>query len=59
MALGGDGGRRVAPEEKCLVGILATGYTLCTLIVRSTTLRWVIARLGRDRLSPLAVVLSS
>ena len=32
------------------VGILATGFTLFTLLVQGTTLRWVIARLGLDRL---------
>jgi CPA1 family monovalent cation:H+ antiporter len=45
------GGQRV-------VGILATGFTLFTLIVQGTTLRWVIARLGLDRLSPLDEALS-
>ena len=33
-----------------VVGILATGFTLFTLIVQGTTLRWVIAQLGLDRL---------
>jgi CPA1 family monovalent cation:H+ antiporter len=49
---------RVPLETKRLVGILATGFTLFTLIVQGTTLRWVIARLGLDRLPPLDEALS-
>ena len=45
-------------ETKRLVGILATGFTLFTLIVQGTTLRWVITKLGLDRLSPLDTALS-
>jgi len=41
-----------------VVGILATGFTLFTLIVQGTTLRWVIGRLGLDRLSPIDEALS-
>ncbi len=44
---------RVPIEVKRVVGILATGFTLFTLIVQGTTLRHVIAKLGLDRLSPL------
>ena len=44
---------RVPVEVKRLVGILATGFTLFTLIVQGTTLRAVISRLGLDRLSPI------
>lgn len=48
------------PEEiKREVGILATGFTLFTLLVQGTTLRWMIARLGLDRLSPLDQALSN
>ncbi|MBU3030715.1 cation:proton antiporter [Paracoccus marinaquae] len=50
---------RVPVETKRLVGILATGFTLFTLMVQGTTLRWVISRLGLDRLSPLDVALSN
>lgn len=50
---------RVPPEVKRLVGILATGFTLFTLLVQGTTLRWVIGRLGLDRLSPLDQALSN
>lgn len=46
-----DGIQRVA-------GILATGFTLFTLLVQGTTLRWVIARLGLDQLSPIDQALS-
>lgn len=45
-------------ETKRLVGILATGFTLFTLIVQGTTLRTVITKLGLDRLSPLDTALS-
>lgn len=41
-----------------LVGILATGFTLFTLLVQGTTLRWVIGWLGLDRLSPIDEALS-
>jgi CPA1 family monovalent cation:H+ antiporter len=49
---------RIPLEAKRLVGILATGYTLFTLIVQGTTLRMVIGWLGLDRLSPLDEALS-
>ena len=49
---------RVPPETRRLVGILATGFTLFTLVVQGSTLRWVIGRLGLDRLSPLDAALS-
>ncbi len=45
-------------EIKRLVGILATGFTLFTLIVQGTTLRWVISKLGLDKLSPFDNALS-
>ena len=49
---------RVPIEVKRLVGILATGFTLFTLIVQGTTLRSVIGKLGLDRLSPIDEALS-
>ncbi|RVV96843.1 cyclic nucleotide-binding domain-containing protein [Mesobaculum littorinae] len=49
---------RVPIEIKRQVGILATGFTLFTLIVQGTTLRSVIERLGLARLSPLDQALS-
>jgi CPA1 family monovalent cation:H+ antiporter len=49
---------RVPVEVKRVVGILATGFTLFTLIVQGTTLRPVIRWLGLDRLSPLDEALS-
>ncbi|MFV0243741.1 MAG: cation:proton antiporter [Qingshengfaniella sp.] len=49
----------VPVEIKRVVGILATGFTLFTLMVQGTTLRWVIGRLGLDRLSPLDQALSN
>ncbi len=49
---------RVPDEVKRVVGILATGFTLFTLIVQGTTLRTVIGWLGLDRLSPIDQALS-
>ncbi|MCA8883106.1 MAG: cation:proton antiporter [Rhodobacteraceae bacterium] len=49
---------RVPVEVKRLVGILATGFALFTLLVQGTTLRWLIGRLGLDRLSPIDDALS-
>ncbi len=49
---------RVPIEVKRVVGILATGFTLFTLLVQGTTLRAVIGWLGLDRLSPLDDALS-
>lgn len=49
---------RVPDEVKRLVGILATGFTLFTLLVQGTTLRSVIRWLGLDRLSPIDEALS-
>lgn len=49
---------RVPVEVKRVVGILATGFTLYTLLVQGTTLRWVIGRLGLDKLSPIDEALS-
>ena len=48
----------VPPEVRRLVGILATGFTLFTLIVQGTTLRRVIRLLRLDRLSPLDAALA-
>ena len=50
---------RIPVDIKRQVGIIATGFTLFTLIVQGTTLRWVIARLGLDRLSALDAALSA
>jgi len=49
---------RVPDGIQRVVGILATGYTLFTLIGQGTTLRWMICRLGLDRLSPIDEALS-
>ncbi|WP_083191478.1 cation:proton antiporter [Salipiger sp. CCB-MM3] len=50
---------RVPIEVKRVVGILATGFTLWTLLVQGTTLTWVIKKLGLDRLGPLDQALSN
>ncbi|MEM6906955.1 MAG: cyclic nucleotide-binding domain-containing protein, partial [Pseudomonadota bacterium] len=49
---------RVPGEVQRIVGILATGFTLFTLLVQGTTLRRIIGWLGLDRLSPLDEALS-
>ncbi|SDJ15663.1 cation:proton antiporter [Aliiruegeria lutimaris] len=49
---------RVPDGIQRVVGILATGFVLFTLIVQGTTLRNVIRRLGLDRLSPIDEALS-
>lgn len=49
---------RVPSDIQRVVGILATGFTLFTLLVQGTTLRWIVARLGLDRLSPIDEALS-
>ncbi|MEY8830853.1 cation:proton antiporter [Sedimentitalea sp. XS_ASV28] len=49
---------RVPDGIQRVVGILATGFTLFTLLAQGTTLRWVIGRLGLDRLSPIDEALS-
>ncbi|MDB6177006.1 cation:proton antiporter [Paracoccus sp. Z330] len=59
LALAVTESQNVPVETKRLVGILATGFTLFTLMVQGTTLRWVINKLGLDRLSPLDAALSN
>ncbi len=49
---------RIPDGIQRVVGILATGFTLFTLIVQGTTLRWIIGKLGLDRLSPIDEALS-
>jgi len=50
---------RVPPDVKRQVAVIATGFTLFTLLVQGTTLRLVIAWLGLNRLSPIDTALSS
>jgi CPA1 family monovalent cation:H+ antiporter len=50
---------RVPLEIKREVGILATGFTLYTLLFQGTTLRWIISLLGLDKLSRLDRALSN
>ncbi|MSU89482.1 cyclic nucleotide-binding domain-containing protein [Rhodobacteraceae bacterium 2CG4] len=49
----------VPDTVKRLTGIVATGFTLFTLLAQGTTLRWVTGRLGLDRLSPIDAALSN
>jgi CPA1 family monovalent cation:H+ antiporter len=58
LALAVTESSRVPDEVQRIVGILATGFTLFTLLVQGTTLRMIIRRLGLDRLSPLDEALS-
>lgn len=58
LALAVTENAQVPAEVKRLVGILATGFTLFTLLVQGTTLRSVIGWLGLDRLSPLDEAMS-
>jgi CPA1 family monovalent cation:H+ antiporter len=58
LALAVTESTQVLIEVKRVVGILATGFTLFTLIAQGTTLRLVIAKLGLDKLSPLDEALS-
>lgn len=50
---------RVPADIKREVGILATGFTLFTLLVQGTTLRWVVSLLGLAKLAPLDRALSN
>ena len=50
---------RVPPDIKREVGILATGFTLFTLLVQGTTLRWIVSLLGLAKLAPLDRALSN
>lgn len=50
---------RVPAEIRQAVGVLATGFTIVTLIAQGTTLRLVIGRLGLDKLSPLDAALAN
>ncbi len=58
LALAVTESTQVPLETKRLVGILATGFTLFTLIVQGTTLRTVITKLRLDELTPLDTALS-
>ncbi len=59
LALAVTESQAISIEVKRLVGILATGFTLFTLIVQGTTLRSVISLLKLDRLTPLDQALSN
>ncbi len=48
----------VSPEIKHSVGILATGFTLFTLLVQGTTLRWVVQALHLDKLNAMDAALA-
>ena len=50
---------RISPDVKRQVAVIATGFTLFTLLVQGTTLRLMISRLGLNRLSPIDTALSA
>jgi CPA1 family monovalent cation:H+ antiporter len=58
LALAVTENARVPDDIQRIVGILATGFTLFTLLVQGTTLRRVIRWLGLDRLSAIDEALS-
>ena len=58
LALAVTENAQVAAETQRAVGILATGFTLFTLIVQGPTLRPFIRRLGLDKLSAVDEALS-
>lgn len=59
LALAVTENARVPVDIQREVGMLATGFTLFTLLVQGTTLRWVIALLGLDKLGRLDRALSN
>lgn len=50
---------RIPPDIKRQVAVIATGFTLFTLLVQGTTLRLMISWLGLNRLSPIDSALSA
>lgn len=59
LALAVTENAQIPLDIKREVGILATGFTLFTLMVQGTSLRWVISRLGLAKLTPLDRALSN
>ncbi|MBO0735432.1 MAG: cation:proton antiporter [Alphaproteobacteria bacterium] len=57
LALAATESRALGPETQRFIAALATGFVLFTLFVNGTTLRFVIALLGLNRLSPRHQVL--
>ena len=53
MALAVTENRRVPADVQQFIAIVATGFVLFTLLVNGTTLRWLVRRLGLDRLSAI------
>jgi CPA1 family monovalent cation:H+ antiporter len=53
MALAVTENLRVSGEVQRFIAIVATGFVLFTLLVNGTTLRFLVHRLGLDRLSPI------
>ncbi|MCL4188618.1 MAG: cation:proton antiporter [Rhodobacteraceae bacterium] len=59
LALAVSENPRVAPDAQRLVVVVATGFTLFTLLVQGTTLRAMIRLTGIDRPPPLEAALQS
>jgi len=53
LALAVTENTRIDPAAKNLIGVLATGFVLFTLLINGLSLRPIIRLLGLDRLSPL------
>ncbi len=59
LALSVSENRAVAPDIQRFVVVMATGFTLFTLLVQGTTLRAVIRKAGLDRLPPIEAALQA
>jgi len=57
LALAATENEALPPEVRRFVAILATGFVLFTLFVNAPSLRWLMRRLGLDKLSPAELAL--
>jgi monovalent cation:H+ antiporter, CPA1 family len=57
LAMGVAENTRLPLSTRHFISIMATGFVLFSLLINGSTLRWVIRRLGLDRLSPQEQVL--
>jgi Na+:H+ antiporter len=57
LALAATENDSLPPEIRRFVAILATGFVLFTLFVNAPSLRWLMRRLGLDRLTPAELAL--
>ncbi|WP_256354590.1 sodium:proton antiporter [Variovorax sp. dw_308] len=52
LALGVSENPALGAEERQFISMMATGFVLWSLLVNGSSLRWLVRRLGLDRLSP-------